>query len=122
MSTRSSIGIKNEDGSVTAIYCHWGGYPDHHLPILKEHYNTKEKVESLLALGNLSSLEISTECPEGHTFENAVNGYCVAYGRDRGELNQEAQKYICEVDWKHSDGCLDYNYLFDNNEWVVLKN
>jgi len=28
MATRSNIGIVNEDGSVTGIYCHWDGYPE----------------------------------------------------------------------------------------------
>lgn len=27
MSTRSNIGIENEDGSVTYVYCHYDGYP-----------------------------------------------------------------------------------------------
>ncbi len=29
MATRSNIGIVNDNGSVTGIYCHWDGYPEH---------------------------------------------------------------------------------------------
>ena len=41
MGTRSTIAIKNQDGSVTGIYCHWDGYVDHVGVMLKEHYNTE---------------------------------------------------------------------------------
>ena len=37
-----------------AIYVHWDGYPSHIMPILETYYNTPEKVEELLKLGNLS--------------------------------------------------------------------
>ena len=120
MSTNSNIAMKKEDGSVVSIYCHWDGYESHHLPILKEHYNTIEKVEALLALGNLSSLDNSCDCPEGHSFENCVDGYCVAYGRDRGEENQQAQKFYNESNWLY-EVKQKYNYLFDNNEWRCIK-
>ena len=41
MATRSNIGIVNEDDSITAIYCHWDGYPEHNGKILLNHYNNK---------------------------------------------------------------------------------
>ena len=56
MSTNSRIGILHEDGTTETIYCHWDGYPEHHMPILTEHYNTAEKVQALLALGDISIL------------------------------------------------------------------
>ena len=39
MATRSNTGIENENGRVSAIYCHWDGYPEHNGRILKEHYS-----------------------------------------------------------------------------------
>ena len=65
MATRSRIAIENQDGTVLSIYCHWDGYPSHHGPILLENYTTQEKVESLIALGSISSLAPETEIPEG---------------------------------------------------------
>lgn len=53
--------------------------------ILKHHYNTHERALALIALGELSVLAPSIECPHGHSFSTQVAGYCVAYGRDRGE-------------------------------------
>jgi hypothetical protein len=87
MATRSRIAIEDQDGTVRSIYCHWDGYPEHHGPILLNHYTTQEKVESLIALGSISSLAPETEIPEGvtHNFENPAKGIVVAYHRDRGE-------------------------------------
>ena len=38
MSTRSHIGIWNEDGSLDVIYCHRDGYPAHNGAVLLHHY------------------------------------------------------------------------------------
>lgn len=114
MATRSTIWLKKDDGTFTGIYCHWDGYPSHNGKILLEHYNTEEKVEALVALGSLSSLAPSIECPEGHSFEKPIDGYSVAYARDRGEDFKQ---------WKqdHPFGlknCFEeYNYFFFDGKW-----
>ena len=51
MATRSHIGIKNQDNSVTYIYCHWDGYPGHNGKILLNHYQTEDKVRELMKIG-----------------------------------------------------------------------
>ena len=56
MSTRSTIEIVREDGSRQRIYAHWDGYLAHNGHILYHKYDTAEKVEVLIALGNISSL------------------------------------------------------------------
>ena len=56
MATRSAIGYRKLDGSVRAVYCHWDGYPEHQLPILKKHYNGIRKVQALIKPGSMSSL------------------------------------------------------------------
>ena len=56
MSTRSLIALKQTDGTVKSIYCHWDGYVSHNGRLLIEHYATPEAVEELLALGPLSAL------------------------------------------------------------------
>jgi hypothetical protein len=115
MSTRSTIWIKRSELVFEGIYCHFDGYPEFNGKILAEHYNTQEKIEDLIALGNLSSLAKSTECPDGHTFEKPVDGYCVAYGRDRHEKNQSAVTTYCEANTKQQQ----YNYLWQDGEWFV---
>jgi len=118
MSTNSTIIIKEKE-TFKSIYCHWDGYPEHQLPILNGYYNTIEKAKELISLGNLSSLgERLNPNMAGHSFNNAEDGVCVAYGRDRGEDDQEAD----------SDQNLEalrseqYNYLFneDTKTWEVI--
>jgi len=55
MGTRSTIAIRNTDGTFEAIYCHWDGYLSHNGRILEENYTTEEKVRELIALGDISS-------------------------------------------------------------------
>jgi hypothetical protein len=79
MATRSTIGIRNEDNSIEVIYCHWDGYLEGVGNILKNNYNTEDKVRQLLSFGSVSSLD---ETIFGTVF----------YGRDKGEKDQESQK------------------------------
>lgn len=85
MSTRAMIYKQKPDGTLVGIYLHWDGYPDEAGRLLKEHYASEEKVDQLLALGSLSELGESMDCPEGHSYQSSVQGHCVAYHRDRGE-------------------------------------
>jgi len=72
MSTRSRIAIEKQDGTVESIYCHFDGYLSHNGETLQNHYSTREKMEKLIELGDISSLENTPE-------------ETVAYHRDRGE-------------------------------------
>ena len=56
MGTRSRIGIRNADGTITSIYCHWDGYPAYNGRILLENYKDKETVLALMKLGDMSFL------------------------------------------------------------------
>jgi hypothetical protein len=57
MATRSAIGYASPRGYVTAVYCHWSGYPEHQVPILTRQYFSKSKVVALIKPGSMSSLE-----------------------------------------------------------------
>ena len=120
MSTRARIGLRAEDDSVVSIYTHWDGYPDHHGPILLNHYNTKAKVKELLALGDLSVL--APKIGVKQDFENSVDGMCLAYGRDRGEANCGASEVFSvgafEKETSNSGG--EYAYLFDGFDWWLF--
>lgn len=112
MATRSSITIKELDGSVKSIYCHWDGYPEGVGKILDEHYTDLEKVRELIALGNLSSL--GPEIGVKHDFEDRNYSMCLAYGRDRGDANQEAKPWV---------NTQDYNYTFNvkTGQWTCRR-
>ena len=106
MATRSTIAIRNEDGTVTGIYCHWDGYIDHNGRILVENYNTEEQARELLALGNLSVLGVTTDL-------------CKAYGRDMQEEDQEATTYHNRVLFLNAQG-QEFNYIFERGMgWAV---
>jgi hypothetical protein len=120
MSTRSRIGIVREDGTVRSIYCHFDGYPSHHAVILKNHYNTKVAVEELLNLGDLIGLgELIGVKHDCYDNTGDYKGYCKAFGRDRGDEDTGALFYN-NVEEFLGDG-EEYNYLFQDNAWIIYK-
>lgn len=117
MSTRSLICKENADHTYTGIYCHWGGYPEHNGRLLVENYDTPEKVDELLALGDLSILEEHVAPPEGyqHSFEHPLPDVCVAYHRDRGE-EFNPPSIITTKDYQES--WCEYMYVFGlDHKW-----
>ena len=72
MSTRSVIGIMNNDNSVNSVYCHFDGYPEHTGYFLKKFFDTTEKVQNLISNGDISSLVSSKnwEREENPTINN----------------------------------------------------
>jgi len=122
MATRSSIAYKTERG-VTAIYCHWDGYPAHNGKILEENYQAAYLIGKLIAGGDLSSLRENIFPPAGasHDFENSLDDVCVYYGRDRGEKGTEPKEFADVKEWvEHYDGAgCEYFYLWNGKEWLV---
>lgn len=119
MSIRSTITLSTKDG-YKSIYCHYDGYLAGVGTMLTKHYNTQEKVEELIALGSLSSLNkrIAPSADEKHTWEKPVNDVTVAYHRDRGEsLVISEYETLQEL----SRDPEDYNYLFENDNWYLLR-
>ena len=119
MATRSHIGKQLEDGSISYIYCHWDGYPEHNGKILKEHYTDETKVDALLELGDLSIL--GPEIGEKQDFNDHSTyneNWCLAYGRDRGEQNVDAH---ITTDWTEfmDEG---HAYLYEGGIWTSFKN
>lgn len=112
MATRSTIAKVNDDGSITSIYCHWDGYPEGVGKTLKNHYTDVDKIDQLLALGDVSIL--APELGEPHDFDNPTEGWTLAYGRDRGETGVDAVTHSTLDEWKQyrsGSGC-EYGYLW----------
>ena len=121
MSTRSRIARLNNDGSITSIYCHFDGYLDGVGAMLLGHYTTQDKVDALIALGDLSIL--GETIGEKQDFDSARGtAMCLAYGRDRGEkgvdavhsVNHAALLDLVKDSWE------EYVYLFDGG-WSYLR-
>ena len=118
MSTRGVIAVEEPDKTCRAIYVHFDMYLDGAGVCLTEHYTTPDRIEKLLALGNLSALgdKLSKEDPE----PDAQDIVCIAYHRDYGE------SYKAPRVWETADKLLDqasdiywaeYVYLHRNGEW-----
>ena len=123
MSTNSTIAVVHTNGTVSQIYVHWDGYVESVGKCLFENYATLDKVEALVALGNLSCLEArpSPGPNEAHDYNNAADGVCVAYERDRGEEDQQAEVYA-SIDELDSQGrSEEYDYMFSNGQWHVRE-
>ena len=88
MATRSYIAMKIGEDTYKGVYCHYDGYLDYNGLMLYEQYNTKERVEELISLGNISSLHEKIAPEEGrhHSFDNPQPGVTVFYGRDRASV------------------------------------
>lgn len=118
MSTRSLICKENPDHTYTGIYCHFDGYPEGVGAVLISHYKDRERVERLLALGDLSSLDerLAPEDGEEHSFDNPTEGICVAYHRDRGEELRPASEVHIET--AREDCWAEFVYVFGlDNKW-----
>lgn len=132
MGTRSTIAILRADGSVSQIYCHWDGYLEHNGRILLDHYNTAEKVEELIALGDLSSLgrEIGVKHPfspdynipgDSDKWNDLYRMMCTAYGRDRGEAGTQPNRYRDLESYEDGAQFEDFNYVFMHGQWAVAS-
>jgi hypothetical protein len=108
MATRSRIAIENQDGSVTSIYCHWDGHINSNGVILNDNYNTTDKVNELIALGDLSSLDVTID-------------RTVAYARDNGEdLNQKPFSNVEDLFEDGFSSGIEYIYCFTKDGfWLV---
>lgn len=109
MGTRSSIAIRNSDGTVWSVYCHWDGYVDHNGKLLEENYSSEDAVRLLLSGGDMSAL--------GKSFVETEY-----YSRDRGESRVQCQaKHSVSLEAWLTDYGQGYDYLFipDENKWRV---
>lgn len=124
MGTRSAIGMRTVDGRITAIYCHWDGYPAYNGQVLQEHYTDGNKIAELISLGDISSLR--PEIGEKHDFNaryergDSREDWVVAYGRDRGETGTEPRTFNDAMDFVNNfNAGEEYFYLWNGKEWLV---
>jgi hypothetical protein len=136
MSTRCRIGIKNEDGTITSIYCHHDGYVSYVGKTLFDSYKDEAKIRKLLELGDMSSLgtepvdnprawESTSSAvldPEAWSklyAEVHPEDMCDTY-KSRGE-DCPARKSKDEKAYeKLVDDCWgEYAYLFKDGKWFV---
>jgi hypothetical protein len=138
MSTRCRIGIQNNDGTITSIYCHHDGYPSGVGDVLINCYTTEEKIRKLLELGDMSSIGTEpvdnprawespsmAEIARGDYFakwkEIHPDDMCDTY-KSRGEdCPAHTHKDIKEYQAYSRDCWGEYTYLFKDGKWFVLE-
>ena len=119
MATRSRIGIENENGTISSIYCHFDGYPDGVGATLKEHYSNSQKLRMLINLGDISILGEHVATMDERSFDNRKEGVTVAYHRDRGEEKREAR---VDKSLETFSNYEQYGYVYTKDEkWVMFE-
>ena len=121
MSTRSRIGIENQDGTTTSIYCHFDGEIDGVGETLQKHYTNRSKVEQLIALGSISYLEENVNPTGEHSFNLPQEDVVVAYHRDRGEpFDQQTNQDVSNLFNCIYQSSEEFIYCFTkDNIWLV---
>lgn len=103
MSTHCRIGIENDDGSVTSIYCHHDGYPSHTGKILKENYSDEKTLRELISYGDTSGIE--------PTLILSLKESYATHGEDLSIMQSDLAMFIRNIE--------EYGYLFRNGTWYV---
>ena len=118
MSTNSGIALRSGDTYET-IYCHWDGYPESMLPILRGNYNSLELASKLISFGDASSIGPRLEPNEGeaHDFGHPAEGVCVFYHRDRGDdwISCRPTCYLKQELFRQPN--FEFVYVFENGQW-----
>jgi len=103
MGTASMIGIYNDDGSVTATYCHYDGYLSYNGQLLVQSYNTPEAAKAVANAGYISGLTADLD----HDLRAAVHN-------DEPKVYNSVKTFLKCGD-RHAGA--DYLYLFDGEAW-----
>ena len=122
MATRAII-AKLDDKGVKAIYNHSDGYLEHAGRILAEHYKDENKVDELLAHGDVSIIDenIGVKIDFNDYKTRYANKQCKFYMRDRGEKYKHAEQLKDETELiEFSNNCdVDFIYMFAYGYWYV---
>ena len=140
MATRSYILKENDDGTFSARYHHWDGYPDGLGAFLHEHLSSKEKVDWLFDLERSFGSVFSKKSYPGSTMnsqakddykQNKQGGTGFDYPK---EFSVQGNVYVHAHPAKDQGGVItrkswgevfegtnkSYAYLFKNSAWYIL--
>lgn len=123
MSTNSYIARQVSENVFRCIYCHWDGYLEWNGAVLVKYYDTPEKVDHLLGLGDLSFLgpHLEPDPEKPHTFDRPQENVTVAYGRDRREQGTGA-RVLTMAKLKRLPSHIEFVYIYTTDGvWCVLR-
>jgi len=107
MSTRSRIGILQENGSVKSIYCHYDGYPEHTGKTLVENYTSPVEVNNLIEKGDLRFINPSPSDNEHYPDQGETEAVAITSTSQESFLKDTG------------DSWGEYAYLYKDGEWEV---
>ena len=118
MGTRSRIGIQLKDNSVLSVYCHYDGYPEFNGRVLRDNYDTVEKVRNLIDGGDMSC----TWTNAGWNNETLPESGPLHYTARGESLESNAPRYDESIfDFLDKKNNEEYAYIWTvNNEWKCL--
>ena len=122
MSTRSRIGIKENDGTIRSVYCHFDGYPGGVGRKLVNYYDDPDLASELIDLGDISSL--GETVGHAHDFDRCPSGQTNYYGRDRHEDDVATSTHETEDDFFGAGrrSGANFFYLFDQEKgWLAFN-
>jgi hypothetical protein len=130
MATRSAIALQLPNGKLRAVYCHWDGYPSHHMPILTGHYANAKAAAALIRPGSISCLRTRELWERSETLRDAAGdvitdaeGYWrhaidrdpqPLYYHERGETNRGPYCFAdadALAEWADGSGC-EHVYVY----------
>ena len=114
MGTRSRIGIQLQDESIVSVYCHYDGYPEFNGKVLRDNYDTVEKVKELIDGGDMSC----TWTNSGWNNETLPETGALYYTMRNETLESNAPRLDKDMEEFFSDG-EEYSYIFRNGNWFA---
>ena len=129
--TRSVIGLELPNGKITAVYCHYDGYPEGVGTYLKKYYKSPAVIKKLIQLGKHGISTLGKNIGKKHDFnmpyeEKEKLGYTTFYGRDRGEKQNMSFTYKDRQDYEDNfDGRsgAEFGYVFSmkDKKWYYYS-
>ena len=118
MGTRSLIGKQLSDGSIIGVYCHYDGYPAFNGRMLRDNFDTVEKVNKLIDGGDMSCTWTNAgwnneTLPESGPLHYTMRGESLESNAPR--LYKDLNEFMCAADDNYG---AEYTYHFVNGEWV----
>ena len=121
MGTRSRIGIQLKDNSVLSVYCHYDGYPEFNGRVLRDNYDTIEKVRNLIDGGDMSCTWTNAgwnneTLPESGPLHYTARGESLE--SNAPELSKDHGEYLK----MSANADEEYSYLFTTDgEWICYN-
>jgi hypothetical protein len=120
MGTRSRIGIQLSDDSILSVYCHYDGYPEFNGRVLRDEYDTVEKVRKLIDGGDMSCTWTNAgwnneTLPEMGPLHYTMRGESIE--NNAPELSKDHGEYLK----MSANADEEYSYLFADGEWICYN-